>query len=59
MLGHDRHPMAPFPNADDNQRAFVDISSVPFDAVDGIEVLKDGASAIYDSDAIAGVSISS
>ena len=51
----DGRRMAPFPSADDNQRAFVDISSIPFDAVERIEVLKDGASAIYGSDAIAGV----
>ena len=39
----------------DAQRGFVDISSIPFVAVDRIEVLLDGASAIYGSDAIAGV----
>ena len=33
----------------------VDINSVPFAAIERIEVLKDGASAIYGSDAIAGV----
>ena len=33
----------------------VDINSVPFSAIERIEVLKDGASAIYGSDAIAGV----
>jgi hypothetical protein len=32
--------------ADDGQRSFVDLNQVPFDAVDRIEVLKDGASAI-------------
>ena len=41
--------------ADDGQRSFVDLNQVPFDAVDRIEVLKDGASAIYGSDAVAGV----
>jgi len=51
----DGHRMAPFPLSDDGQRSFVDISSIPFDAVERIEVLKDGASAIYGSDAIAGV----
>ncbi|GGC73999.1 TonB-dependent receptor [Undibacterium terreum] len=40
---------------DDGQRSFVDLNSIPFEAVDRIEVLKDGASAIYGSDAIAGV----
>ncbi len=33
----------------------VDINSIPIGAVDRVEVLKDGASAIYGSDAIAGV----
>ncbi|WP_444887649.1 TonB-dependent receptor [Microbulbifer sp. JMSA008] len=34
---------------------FVDINSVPLAAVERVEVLKDGASAIYGSDAVAGV----
>src|SRR5437879_52402 len=51
----DGHRMAPYPLSDDVQRSFVDISSIPFDAVESIEVLKDGASALYGSDAIAGV----
>ncbi|MEJ5979142.1 TonB-dependent receptor [Novosphingobium sp. PS1R-30] len=33
----------------------VDISAIPLDAVDRIEVVADGASAIYGSDAVAGV----
>lgn len=33
----------------------VDLNTIPFGAVDRIEVLNDGASAIYGSDAIAGV----
>jgi len=33
----------------------VDLETIPFDAVERVEVLKDGASAIYGSDAIAGV----
>ena len=37
------------------QDAFVDLNSIPLAAIDRIEVLKDGASAIYGSDAIAGV----
>lgn len=35
--------------------SFVDLNSIPIGAVDRIEVLKDGASAIYGADAIAGV----
>jgi iron complex outermembrane receptor protein len=37
------------------QTTFVDLNSVPIGAVDRIEILKDGASAIYGSEAIAGV----
>jgi iron complex outermembrane recepter protein len=51
----DGHRMAPYPLADDGQRPFVDLSSLPLAMVDRVEVLKDGASAIYGSDAIAGV----
>ncbi|MCX7173270.1 MAG: TonB-dependent receptor [Proteobacteria bacterium] len=51
----DGHRMAPYPIGDDAQRQFVDTSSIPFDMVERIEVLKDGASSIYGSDAIAGV----
>ncbi len=37
------------------QDTFVDLNSIPTSAVERIEILKDGASAIYGSDAIAGV----
>ena len=37
------------------QDAFVDLNSIPTGAVERIEILKDGASAVYGSDAIAGV----
>ncbi len=37
------------------QDTFVDLNSIPSSAVERIEILKDGASAIYGSDAIAGV----
>jgi iron complex outermembrane recepter protein len=33
----------------------VDISSIPLQAIERVEILKDGASAVYGSDAIAGV----
>ena len=36
-------------------KAFVDINQIPPSAVDHIEVLSDGASAIYGSDAVGGV----
>jgi iron complex outermembrane receptor protein len=47
--------MASYGLTDDGQRSFVDLNSIPLDAVDRVEILKDGASAIYGSDAIAGV----
>lgn len=47
--------MAPYGLADDGQKVFTDLSVIPMDAVERVEVLKDGASAIYGSDAIAGV----
>lgn len=34
---------------------FVDVSSIPLSAIDRIDILSDGASAIYGSDAVAGV----
>jgi outer membrane receptor protein involved in Fe transport len=34
---------------------FVDINAIPVSAIERIEVLKDGASAVYGSDAVAGV----
>lgn len=46
---------ANYPLADDGQRSFVDLNTIPLQAVDRIEVLKDGASSIYGADAIAGV----
>jgi len=47
--------MAPYPLADDGQRNFVDLNSIPSAIVDKIEVLRDGASSTYGADAIAGV----
>ncbi len=47
--------LAPFGLADDGQKVFTDLSTIPLEAVERIDVLKDGASAIYGSDAIAGV----
>jgi iron complex outermembrane receptor protein len=51
----DGHRTVAYPLADDNQRSFVDISAIPFNAIERVEVLKDGASAIYGADAIGGV----
>lgn len=47
--------MANNPFAQNLQDTFVDLNSIPLAAIERIEVLKDGASAIYGSDAIAGV----
>jgi iron complex outermembrane receptor protein len=41
--------------ADDGTRNFVDLNSLPLEAVERIEVLKDGASAVYGADAVGGV----
>lgn len=41
--------------ADDAQRAYTDLNQIPLEAVERVEVLKDGASSIYGSDAVAGV----
>jgi iron complex outermembrane receptor protein len=46
---------ANYPLADDGQRGFVDLNSIPFNAVERIETLKDGASSLYGADAIGGV----
>ena len=51
----DGHRMVGYPLTDDGERNFVDVTAIPFNAVDRVEVLKDGASAEYGSDAIAGV----
>jgi iron complex outermembrane receptor protein len=41
--------------ADDAQRSYTDLNQIPLEAVERIEVLKDGASSLYGSDAVAGV----
>jgi iron complex outermembrane receptor protein len=47
--------MAPFARADDGTKTFTDLSTIPMEAVERIEVLKDGASSTYGADAVAGV----
>jgi iron complex outermembrane recepter protein len=49
--------VAPAPNADPNtgQGQSYNLNTIPLSAIERIEILKDGASAIYGSDAIAGV----
>lgn len=51
----DGHRTAAYPLADDGERSFTDLNTIPLNAVERIEVLKDGASSIYGADAIAGV----
>ena len=51
----DGERMVAYPLTDDGQRSFVDVNSIPFSVVERVEVLKDGASSEYGSDAIAGV----
>ncbi len=46
---------ANYPLADDGQRSFVDLNTIPNAIVDRVEVLKDGASSSYGADAIGGV----
>jgi iron complex outermembrane recepter protein len=47
--------IAPYGMADDGQKVFTDLNVIPLEAVERVEILKDGASAIYGSDAIGGV----
>jgi iron complex outermembrane receptor protein len=41
--------------ADGGKEVFVNLDAIPADVIDRVEVLKDGASAIYGSDAMSGV----
>ena len=49
--------VAPYPVGAGNNstQTFVDLNSIPRAAIESIEILKDGASAIYGADAVAGV----
>jgi iron complex outermembrane recepter protein len=49
--------VSPSPTADPNtgQGQAFNLNTIPFSAIERVEILKDGASAIYGSDAIAGV----
>jgi iron complex outermembrane receptor protein len=53
LIDGKRQTLFPFPQ--NGFQGFTDLNSIPLAAVDRIEVLKDGASAVYGSDAIAGV----
>jgi iron complex outermembrane receptor protein len=47
--------IAPYGLADGAQQNFTNLDAIPSEAIERVEILKDGASAIYGSDAIAGV----
>src|SRR5579872_4477729 len=51
----DGHRTAAYALADDGERSFTDLNSIPLNAVERIDVLKDGASSLYGADAIGGV----
>jgi iron complex outermembrane recepter protein len=53
LLDGRRQPV--FPLANGGTDNFVDLSSIPVGAIERVEVLTDGASAIYGSDAVSGV----
>ena len=44
-----------FPFGQDGTSSFVDINLIPLGSIERVEILKDGASAIYGADAVAGV----
>jgi outer membrane receptor protein involved in Fe transport len=49
------HRVAPYPIGQSGDTAFVDLNTIPLGMIDRIETLKDGASAVYGADAVAGV----
>ncbi len=53
LINGRRIAVSPF--AEEISTAFVDLNTIPLSAVERVDILKDGASATYGSDAIAGV----
>lgn len=49
------HRVANFPIGQGGTTAFVDLNTIPIGAIERVDVLKDGASAEYGADAVAGV----
>lgn len=49
------HRLANFPVGQSGSTAFVDLNTIPLAAIERVDVLKDGASAEYGADAVAGV----
>jgi iron complex outermembrane receptor protein len=55
LLNGRRVTPAPYADPNDGNSVLYDLNSIPISAIDRIEILQDGASAVYGSDAIAGV----
>jgi len=55
LLNGRRITPAPYADPNDGNSVLYDLNSIPISAIERIEVLQDGASAVYGSDAIAGV----
>lgn len=56
LINGRRVPIFPFGQGEpEGSASFVDINLIPLGAIERVEVLKDGASAVYGSDAVAGV----
>lgn len=53
LINGRRVAVSPF--AENVTTSFVDINAIPVSAIERVEVLKDGSSAVYGSDAVAGV----
>jgi iron complex outermembrane receptor protein len=55
LLNGRRMTPAPYADPNNGNSVIYDLNSIPVSAIERIEVLQDGASAVYGSDAIAGV----
>jgi iron complex outermembrane receptor protein len=51
----DGRRVAPYPVGAGGTQSFIDLNSIPAEAIESIEILKDGASTTYGADAVAGV----
>src|SRR5713101_4895622 len=51
----DRRRVAPYPGAANSGYGYVDLTTIPITPIQSIDILKDGASTTYGSDAVAGV----
>ena len=55
LLNGRRMTPSAYANPNNGQSTLYDLNSIPLSALDRVEIFKDGASAVYGSDAIAGV----